>query len=395
MKLRMTILSTLLMGMLVLAACGTAPSTGSTTEPTPATTAEETPVTEEVTSPEPDEVASDALAGTSWVLTQLNGAAPLSEGTPISAEFDTEGSVAGSAGCNRYFAGYTVADGTLSITQAGSTMMACEDALMAQEQAFLEQFGRATSYAIDGNTLTITLDDGATLVFERAEEEVTTNELTGTNWTLTSINGEAPLSEGAPISAEFDSEGRITGSAGCNRYFADYTVANGTLSISQAGSTRMACEEAIMAQEQAFLDQLSRATSYVIDGETLTITIDDGATLVFEQASNALAGTSWVLTELNGAAPLSEATPISAEFDDEGRVAGSAGCNRYFAGYSVFEGALSITQAGSTMMACEDAILAQEISFLDQLSRAVSYVIEGETLTITIDDGATLVFARA
>ncbi|PDV96586.1 META domain-containing protein [Candidatus Chloroploca asiatica] len=392
MKLRMTILSALLMGMLVLAACGTAPSTGSTTEPTPATTEQETPVTEEATTPE----ASDALAGTSWVLTQLNGAAPLSEGTPISAEFDTEGSVAGSAGCNRYFAGYTIADGTLSITQAGSTMMACEDAIMAQEQAFLDQFSRATSYVIDGATLTITIDDGTTLVFERAEEEVTTsNDLTGTNWVLTAINGAAPLSESAPISAEFDTEGRITGSAGCNRYFADYTVADGTLSISQAGSTRMACEEAIMAQEQAFLDQLSRATSYVIDGATLTITIDDGATLVFEQTSNALAGTSWLLTELNGAAPLSEATPISAEFDDEGRVAGSAGCNRYFAGYTVAEGTLSITQAGSTMMACEDAILAQEMAFLDQLSRATSYVIDGTTLTITVDDGATLVFVRA
>ncbi|MBP1466906.1 META domain-containing protein [Candidatus Chloroploca sp. M-50] len=392
MKLRMTILSALLMGMLVLAACGTAPSTGSTTEPTPATTEQETPVTEEATTPE----TSDALAGTSWVLTALNGAAPLSEGTPISAEFDTEGSVAGSAGCNRYFAGYTIADGTLSITQAGSTMMACEDAIMAQEQVFLDQFSRATSYAIDGATLTITLDDGTTLVFERAEEEVTSsNDLTGTSWILTTINGAAPLSEGAPISAEFDDEGRITGSAGCNRYFADYTVADGTLSISQAGSTRMACEEAVMAQEQAFLDQLSRATSYVIDGATLTITIDDGTTLVFGQASNALAGTSWVLTELSGAAPLSEGTPISAEFDDEGRVAGSAGCNRYFAGYTVAEGTLSITQAGSTMMACEDAIMAQEMAFLEQFSRATSYVIEGETLTITIDDGATLVFARA
>ncbi|WP_129675431.1 META domain-containing protein [Candidatus Chloroploca sp. Khr17] len=392
MKLRMTILSALLMGMLVLAACGTAPSTGSTTEPTPATTEQETPVTEEATMPE----TSDALAGTSWVLTALNGAAPLSEGTPISAEFDAEGSVAGSAGCNRYFAGYTIADGTLSITQAGSTMMACEDALMAQEMAFLDQFSRATSYAIDGDTLTITIDDGTTLVFERAEEEMTSsNDLTGTSWILTAINGAAPLSESAPISAEFDTEGSITGSAGCNRYFADYTVADGTLSISQAGSTRMACEEAVMAQEQAFLDQLSRATSYVIDGATLTITIDDGATLVFAQASNALAGTSWVLTELNGAAPLSEGTPISAEFDDEGRVAGSAGCNRYFAGYTVADGALSITQAGSTMMACEDALMAQETAFLEQFSRATSYVIEGETLTITIDDGATLVFARA
>jgi heat shock protein HslJ len=45
----------------------------------------------------------------------------------------------------------------------------------------------------------------------------------------------------------------------------------------------MACEEAVMAQEQAYLAALSAAQAYTIEGNTLTIAHAGGA-LVFQGA---------------------------------------------------------------------------------------------------------------
>ena len=42
--------------------------------------------------------------------------------------------------------------------------------------------------------------------------------LVGPSWRVTSINGQ-PVLAGTTITAEFTSEDRVAGSAGCNRYF--------------------------------------------------------------------------------------------------------------------------------------------------------------------------------
>ena len=47
----------------------------------------------------------------------------------------------GQGGCNMFFAPYTLEGDQLSFGPAGSTMMACEERAMAQEQAFLGQPG--------------------------------------------------------------------------------------------------------------------------------------------------------------------------------------------------------------------------------------------------------------
>ena len=51
-------------------------------------------------------------------------------------------------------------------------------------------------------------------------------------------------------------------------------------------------------------------------------------------ASGELTGTIWSLTELNGES-LVPTTNITAEFSEDGRVAGSSGCNNYAAAYEV------------------------------------------------------------
>ena len=53
-------------------------------------------------------------------------------------------------------------------------------------------------------------------------------------------------------------DGRAYGNAGCNHWFAAYSLAADQLSFAQIGSTRKMCPAPLMEQEQRFLDELSR-----------------------------------------------------------------------------------------------------------------------------------------
>ena len=57
----------------------------------------------------------------------------------------------------------------------------------------------------------------------------------------------------------------MTGNAGCNSYFASYQLNGDKLTISNAGSTLMAClAPGVMVQEAAYLEALQKAASYQI-----------------------------------------------------------------------------------------------------------------------------------
>ncbi|MDO9619929.1 MAG: META domain-containing protein [Pseudomonas sp.] len=70
--------------------------------------------------------------------------------------------------------------------------------------------------------------------------------------------GERPLIDRSHLTITLGDDGRAYGNAGCNHWFASYTLAGDTLSFSAAGSTRKMCAPALMEQEARFLDSLSK-----------------------------------------------------------------------------------------------------------------------------------------
>ena len=68
-----------------------------------------------------------------------------------------DGQVSGTTGCNSYSAAYKVNGKNITISQAISTLMACENpqGLMDQESAFLRALGSAATFKMTGNTLEI------------------------------------------------------------------------------------------------------------------------------------------------------------------------------------------------------------------------------------------------
>ncbi|GAI10618.1 unnamed protein product, partial [marine sediment metagenome] len=90
------------------------------------------------------------------------------------------------------------------------------------------------------------------------------------------------------LNSPFDSaKGEVSGSAGCNTYFAGYEVRGSKLSIFEMAFTEMACvsPEGVMEQEQEFLTILANAQSFQADDTTLTIYCSGGQQLYFTTAT--------------------------------------------------------------------------------------------------------------
>ncbi len=231
-----------------------------------------------------DEMEGDGLEGVRWVLVSyLNAAGETVEvlaATEITAEFGPEGRVGGNSGCNTYFAGYTVDGNNLSISQAGSTMMACPEPIMQQEAQFLTMLQSASSFTVDGGQLSIAGADGE-IVLSFVESKPLS--LTGTNWTATMYNtgtqAVTSLLAGTAITAAFSEDGKLTGSAGCNNYMTTYTLDGQNITIQPPATTRKLCSEpqGIMEQEAAFTSMLPQASTYSISGNTLELRTADGA----------------------------------------------------------------------------------------------------------------------
>ena len=62
---------------------------------------------------------------------------------------------------------------------------------------------------------------------------------------------------------------RVSGDAGCNTYFADYTLNNLSLNIGEIGSTRKSCPD--MNDEDKLFDVLRRVASYNKNDGVLTL----------------------------------------------------------------------------------------------------------------------------
>jgi len=108
-------------------------------------------------------------------------------------------------------------------------------------------------------------------------------------------------------------------------------------------------------------------------------------------AGATLEGSRWVVTAftLDGVGGVLPAgAGLTLNFDDAGRVGGSAGCNSYFGTVTIAAGRITITGIGSTEMACEPEVMEREARFLEALGRVAAFTRDGGRLTLTASDGS-------
>jgi len=233
-------------------------------------------------------------------------------------------------------------------------------------------------------------------------ETAPSSPLSGT-WTLISALGGSGTSNvlpGTTITATFAEDGTISGSAGCNHYFASCQSGPDTLSIGTLITTLKTCDSpaGIMNQELIFLMNLQAAARFTIPGDILSISDPSGKILLtfrkegVAQDSLPFAGISWELTKYRSSTGsmigANTHTTVHALFGAEGNITGSAGCNSY-AGSCTRTGhnGISIGPLATTRMYCGGpGVMDQEAVYLANLQAAASYKVMTDG-TLQLMDG--------
>ena len=103
------------------------------------------------------------LLGQEWVIEDIVGGGVI-DNIHATLQFLSDGSLAGSATCNRIVGSYAMDGGRLTIARVGTTMMACPEALMNQERKLLDLLPIVERYRIDETgALVLTTADRTTI----------------------------------------------------------------------------------------------------------------------------------------------------------------------------------------------------------------------------------------
>lgn len=82
-----------------------------------------------------------------------------------------------------------------------------------------------------------------------------------------------------------DTTNKVTGFAGCNRFFGSYSVQNNTINFSNIGSSKKYCGKEIMTLEDTVLKSLKSTTSFSTNDNTISFLEND---TVLIQATNTI-----------------------------------------------------------------------------------------------------------
>ena len=230
------------------------------------------------------------LEGTTWLLVNFgpadNPQAALKD-SEMAVRFNNYEDLSGFTGCNYYGKHFEIDELQLITTELERTRFSCSDeAVMTQDEEAMDALRTIDTIGLDGDFLIIGYAVGE-MRFEKVPPPSIT-PLTDTDWLLTEmvLGGEIlPILEGALITASFR-EGLMSGGSGCNSYGGEYELNSTGFSIDEIAQTAELClDEALMEQENAFIDILWNATDYRLDGDMLIIG-HAGGELQFQQNSS-------------------------------------------------------------------------------------------------------------
>jgi heat shock protein HslJ len=255
-----TTVATIVLASLLMAACTTPPRAG----------------------PAESGGGNTSLAGTRWALQAL-GSDAVPRTPAVTLDIGRDGEITGNDGCNQFQGAYTADGSSIEIAHNFSgTLMACADPVDAQARAYREALQRAVRFAVDNTRLSLHDRTGRLL----ATFVPAISSPVRSTWEVIAYNngrqGVVSLLPGTRVSASFGNDGRVTGDAGCNQYFATYKLDGQAMSIGMAAATRKFCAEpeGLMQQEALYLAALKSTGTFRLNGDRLELRAADGALAV-------------------------------------------------------------------------------------------------------------------
>jgi heat shock protein HslJ len=151
--------------------------------------------------------------------------------------------------------------------------------IMQQEQRFTDALKTAVSFSLTKDRLTLKDAKGGAVAVFKAQSQ----ELRGTLWHVIRYNdGQGNMTDvlsSRSLTATFDASGQLSGFGGCNKYLAKHAASPSarTFSFEMIMMTTQQCpSDTLMEQEGSFMAALYMASSYRIEGDTLTLSDAEG-----------------------------------------------------------------------------------------------------------------------
>ncbi|GGX15448.1 lipoprotein [Streptomyces lomondensis] len=181
------------------------------------------------------------------------------------------GRAEGSFGCNNFSARATVDGDRVRLTDTAATEMACDKVPATFEQTLSRTLSDGELQArTENGRLTLTTGDGDTVRLTEAKDA----PLSGTKWTVTTPRAD----DRAHLTFD-EKKGTVAGSLGCNKVNAKATVRDGHITLGPPATTRMMCEDSLMADEKKLLRLFDGTAKYRVDHQTLTLTSENGTSV--------------------------------------------------------------------------------------------------------------------
>ncbi|MFZ1389768.1 MAG: META domain-containing protein [Thiolinea sp.] len=225
---------------------------------------------------------SQNLNQTTWQLLSVPGwkGTSIDQIQPRATMTFNGGVLTGNDGCNNFRAAYshprvpkTPQSLSIRMDRAMSTMMACPPQQTQVAGAVASALQKTYQYSVNDKYLTLMDSRGVVVAtFDRPATDVP-----GTSWQLLSFNnGTAMLSSlnTERFTANFSTDGTVSGFSGCNNYRATYTLdrARGTMRVGPIGSTFKMCpDQDLMKEEAGFLNAWRRVGLYGRQGNGMSL----------------------------------------------------------------------------------------------------------------------------
>lgn len=125
------------------------------------------------------------------------------------------------------------------------------------------------------------------LIFSACTSKPQSTSLSGTSWKLVSYGpteDQIPAAEGIDTQIDFSTDGKVSGTMGCNRFSGSYEQKEAQLTFGPLMATKMACPDLPMTQESVAFGVMVDTVKYELSGSQLIIFNEDATLkIVLEQ----------------------------------------------------------------------------------------------------------------
>jgi heat shock protein HslJ len=218
----------------------------------------------------------------------------------------------------------------------------------------------------------------------------TADQLNGHAFVSTSVTGYDLVAD-SQIRLAFDG-GNLSANAGCNTMSGAFTIQDGTLKLTaELASTQMACQPDLMSQDTWLAAFLKAGPAITVEGDTLALAAGDVVLELVDEAvaspSPTLTGTKWTLEAVVQGEGVSsvptDVPPPTLAISDQGEATVFTSCNRGHAAVDIGDTTLTFGPMAGTKKACPGDAGALETAVVTLLDGEVTYVIDGQRLTLT------------